>query len=85
MTIYVLEVLVELWKSRRGSSRTWRRHWTGALIAAETETLEAHAIVAPVELVHGRVEEDGTKDLTTYKDWTADKDDANKGGKVIKD
>ena len=49
-----------------------------ALIAAETETLEAHAITAPVELVHGRVEEDGTKDWTTDKGRTVDKEDANK-------
>ena len=85
LTSYVPEVLVVLWERRRGSSRTWKRHWTSALIAAETETLEAHAVIAPVELVHGRVEEDGTKDWTTDKGKMADKEDANKGWKAIKD
>ena len=38
-----------------------------------------------MELVHGRVEEDGTKDWTTHKGRTTDKEDANKGWKAIKD
>ena len=55
----------------RGSSWTWRHHWTSALIAAETKTLEAHAVIAPVELV-------------LHKGRTADKEDANEGWKAIK-
>ena len=38
-----------------------------------------------MELVHGRVEEDRTKDWTTHKGRMADKEDANKGWKAIKD
>ena len=38
-----------------------------------------------MELVHGRVEEDGTKDWTTNKGWTANKEDANKGWTADKD
>ena len=72
-----------LGERRRGSSWTWRHHWTSARIVAETETLEAHAVIAPMELVHGRVEEEGTKDWTTHKDRTADTKDAYEGWKAI--
>ena len=85
LTSYVPEVLVVLWERHRGSLWTWRHHWTSALIAAETKTLEAHSVTAPVELVYGWVEEDGTKDWTTHKGRTADKEDVNKGWKAIKD
>ena len=70
----VPEVLVELWRSRRGRSRTWRCHWTGERIIVEDKELEIHVVAAPVESMHGHVEEDGTRAWTTNKGWTADKD-----------
>ena len=70
----VPEVLVKLWRSRRGKSRTWRCHRTGERIVAQAKKLEIHAVAALVESVHGYVEEDGTRAWTTNKGWTADKD-----------
>ena len=71
LSFYVPEVLVVLRERRRGSSWTWRLHWTSALITAETKMLETHAVIAPVELV-------------PHKGRTADKEDANEDWKAIK-
>ena len=67
-------MLVELWRSRRERSRTWRYHWTRELIVAEAKALETHTVVAPVESVHRHIEEDETRAWTTNKGWTTDKD-----------
>ena len=74
LLINVPEVLVELWRRSRGGPRTWRCHRIGELIAAEDKALETHAVaLAPVEPVHGHVEEDETRAQTTDKGWTTDK------------
>ena len=76
--INVLEVLVELWRRSRGRPRTWRCHRIGELIIVEVKALETHVVaLAPVEPVHGHVEEDETRAWTTDKGWTTDWEETN--------
>ena len=75
----VPEVLVELWRRRRGRPRTWRCHRIGELISTEVKAIETHAVaLAPLEPVHGHEEEDETRAWTTDKGWTMDREETNK-------